>query len=162
MYKHYSLCLITSNPIKQRVQWTAKTCVCCSTKNSPTRKETSYSDQTLTFASHPHKKKKKSEGCPPNQVCAAAVTSASDEKWRTFTCFFQSDRAKDLSALLYFSVWWMYRETRWRQRVRACVCVRARVCAGACVCARVCVRVSVCVIFERDNKCFTDILMVSI
>jgi len=34
--------------------------------------------------------KKNSEGFPSNQVSAAAVTSASDEKWRTFNCFFQS------------------------------------------------------------------------
>ena len=43
----------------------------------------------------PLKKKKKSECCPSNQV------SALDEKWRLFNCFFQSGRAKDLSALLY-------------------------------------------------------------
>jgi hypothetical protein len=49
-------------------------------------KEISYSDKTLTFASH--SKKKNSEGCPSNQVSAAAMTSASDEKWRTFKCFF--------------------------------------------------------------------------
>jgi len=30
---------------------------------------------------------KKSEGCPSNQVSAAAITSASEEKWRTFNCF---------------------------------------------------------------------------
>ena len=35
-------------------------------------------------------KKKKSEGCLSNQVSAAAMTSASEEKWRTFNCFFQS------------------------------------------------------------------------
>ena len=29
------------------------------------------------------------------------MTSASDEKWRAFNCFFQSGRAKDLSAPLY-------------------------------------------------------------
>jgi len=29
------------------------------------------------------------------------MTSASDEKWRTFNCFFQSAWAKDLSAPLY-------------------------------------------------------------
>ena len=46
----------------------------------PTRKETSYSDQALTFASR--SKKKISEGCPSNQV------SVSDEKWRPFNCFF--------------------------------------------------------------------------
>ena len=32
---------------------------------------------------------KNSESCPSNQVSAAAMTSASDEKWRTFNCFFQ-------------------------------------------------------------------------
>ena len=32
--------------------------------------------------------KKNSEGCPSFQVSAAAVTSASDEKWRPFNCFF--------------------------------------------------------------------------
>jgi len=31
---------------------------------------------------------KNSEGCPSNQVSAAAMTSASDEKWRPFSCFF--------------------------------------------------------------------------
>jgi len=33
-------------------------------------------------------KKKKSEGYPSNQVSAAAMTSASDEKWRPFNCIF--------------------------------------------------------------------------
>ena len=32
------------------------------------------------------------------------MTSASDEKWRPFNCFFQSGRAKDLLAPLYKSV----------------------------------------------------------
>ena len=32
---------------------------------------------------------------------AAAMTSASDEKWRPFDCFFHSGRAKDLSAPMY-------------------------------------------------------------
>ena len=32
--------------------------------------------------------KKKSEGCPSNQVFSAAMTSTSDEKWRTLNCFF--------------------------------------------------------------------------
>ena len=32
--------------------------------------------------------KKNSEGCPSNQVSAAAMTSASDEKWRHFNCLF--------------------------------------------------------------------------
>ena len=31
---------------------------------------------------------KNSECCPTNQVSAAALTSASDEKWRPFNCFF--------------------------------------------------------------------------
>jgi len=34
--------------------------------------------------------KKHSKGCPSNQVSATAMTSASDEKWRPFNCFFQS------------------------------------------------------------------------
>ena len=51
----------------------------------PTRKEISYKDQTLTFASH---SKKKSESCPSNQVFTVAMTTASDEKWRPLNCFF--------------------------------------------------------------------------
>ena len=39
---------------------------------------------------HKPLKKKNSEGCPSKQVSAAAMTIASDEKWRTFNCFFQS------------------------------------------------------------------------
>jgi len=30
---------------------------------------------------------KNSEGCPSNQVSAAAMTSESDEIWRSFNCF---------------------------------------------------------------------------
>ena len=56
----------------------------------------------LSFASH--SKKKNSEGCLSNQISATAVTSASEEKWRPFNCFFQSDRAKDLSAPLYMEL----------------------------------------------------------
>ena len=50
----------------------------------------------LTFASH----SKNLEGCPSNQVSAAAMTSMLEEKWRPFNCFFQSGQAKDLSAPL--------------------------------------------------------------
>jgi len=46
--------------------------------------------------------KKNSEDCPSNQVSSAAMTSASEEKWRPFNCFFQSGWAKDLPAPLYF------------------------------------------------------------
>ena len=63
----------------------------------PGRKQATAT-KLVTFASH---SKKKSEVCPSNQVSAAAMTSMLDEKWRTFNCFFQSDRAKDLSAPLY-------------------------------------------------------------
>ena len=35
--------------------------------------------------------KKYSERCLSNQVSAAAMTSASEEKWRNFSCFFQSE-----------------------------------------------------------------------
>ena len=34
--------------------------------------------------------KKKSESCPSVQISAAAMTSASDEKWRPINCFFLS------------------------------------------------------------------------
>jgi len=44
--------------------------------------------------------KKISERCPSNQVSAAAMTCASDEKRRLFN-FFQPGWAKDLSAPLY-------------------------------------------------------------
>ena len=40
----------------------------------------------------PLKKKRNSEGCPSNQVSAAAMTSPSDEKWRPFNCFFSSGK----------------------------------------------------------------------
>ena len=63
---------------------------------SPTRKEKTYSDQSNSSKLL----KNISEGCPSNQVYAAAMTSASDEKWRPFNCFFQWGRAKDLSAPL--------------------------------------------------------------
>jgi len=33
---------------------------------------------------------KNSEICPSNQVSATGMTSASDEEWRPFSCFFQS------------------------------------------------------------------------
>jgi len=46
------------------------------------------------------KKKNNSEGCPSNEVSVVAMTSASEEKWRSFNYFFQSGRAKDLSAPL--------------------------------------------------------------
>ena len=36
--------------------------------------------------------KKNSECCPSNQVSIAAMTSASDEKWRPFNCFFLVQR----------------------------------------------------------------------
>jgi len=45
-----------------------------------------------------------SEVCPSNQVSAAAMTSASDEKWPPFNPFFQSGRAKDLSAPMYVNM----------------------------------------------------------
>ena len=52
---------------------------------SPTTKETNYSDQTLNVCKP---LKNNSEGCPSNQFSAAAMTSASDKKWRPFNCFF--------------------------------------------------------------------------
>ena len=39
----------------------------------------------VTFANH---SKKNSEYCPSNRISASAMTSASDEEWRPFNCFF--------------------------------------------------------------------------
>ena len=52
--------------------------------------EAQYTSQhvVLTFASH--SKEKNSDGFPSNQVSAAAMTSASEEKGRPFSGFFQS------------------------------------------------------------------------
>ena len=70
---------------------------------SPTRKEISYSDQTRDlFSILPTKlntllslllsllqaNKKNPEFCPSNQDSAAAMNSASNEKWLHFNCFF--------------------------------------------------------------------------
>ena len=52
----------------------------------------------LTFASH----SKNSENCPSNQVSAAAMTSASDEKWRPFSCFFFQSREQVFINLYVF------------------------------------------------------------
>ena len=55
----------------------------------PGRKQATAT-KLLTFASNPPPKK--SEGCPSNQVSAAEMTSASDEKFRPLNCFFFSSR----------------------------------------------------------------------
>ena len=47
--------------------------------------------------------KKNSDSYPSNRVSATSMTSASDEQWRPFNCFFQSGLFKDLSALLHCS-----------------------------------------------------------
>ena len=52
----------------------------------------------LSFASH---SKKNSEGCPSNQVSAAAMTSASYEKWRPFNCFYSRVGLKTYQHPLY-------------------------------------------------------------
>jgi len=49
----------------------------------PGRKQATAT-KLFTFASH---SKNSSEVCPSNQVSATAMTSASDEKWRPFSCF---------------------------------------------------------------------------
>ena len=43
--------------------------------------------------------KKNSETCPSNQVSAAAMTSASEEKWRPFNCFGRKKKIHDSSRL---------------------------------------------------------------
>jgi len=57
----------------------------------PGRKQATAT-KLLTFASHA--KKKNSEGCPSNQVSAAAMTSALEEKWRPFNGFFSPFRLR--------------------------------------------------------------------
>ena len=64
---------------------------------SPTRKETSYSDQTLTFASHSKKKKIRRSSIQPG---LRGSNLRVGRKTVTFQLFFQSGRAKDLSAPL--------------------------------------------------------------
>ena len=64
----------------------------------PGRKQATATELYLLQATQ---KKKNSEDCPSNQVSAAAMISASDEKWRPFIrFFFQSGLAKDFSALV--------------------------------------------------------------
>jgi len=63
-----------------------------------TRKETNYSDQTLSFAGHSKKKISRLSAQP-------GIRGSNDlrvgRKMATFQLFFQSGRAKDLSAPLY-------------------------------------------------------------
>jgi len=51
--------------------------------------------------------KKNSESCPPNQVSAAAMTSASDEKWRNFVCLFQSREQVVVRRGQIRRTWWV-------------------------------------------------------
>jgi len=46
--------------------------------------------------------KKNSESCLSNQVSTAAITSASDEQWRPFNCFFQS---KEQVVVQWTQIW---------------------------------------------------------
>jgi hypothetical protein len=66
---------------------------------SPTRKETRYSDQTLTFACH--SKTFRSLSVQPG-LCGSNDLHIR-QKMATFQLFFQLGRAKDLSAPLYFN-----------------------------------------------------------
>ena len=51
--------------------------------------------------------KNSSEGCPSNQVSAAAMTSASDEKWRTFNYFFRSREQVVVRRGQIRRIWWV-------------------------------------------------------
>ena len=84
-FKEHRACILQNSPWDAKCTGPFRVTLECWELLSPTRKETSYSDQTLTFASH---SKKNSEGCPSNQVSVAAMTSALDEEWRPFNCFF--------------------------------------------------------------------------
>jgi len=52
-----------------------------------------------------------SEGCPSYQVSAATMTSASNEKWRTFTCFFQSREQVVVQRTQIRRIWWWSRQS---------------------------------------------------
>ena len=85
--------------------------------------------------------KKNSEVCPSNEVFAAGMASASDENWGPFNCFFQSGRAKDLSAPLMFLnlpyfVWLL---------IAICVFLRATSFMG---------RDQMCLVFDIHNLCY--------
>ena len=49
-------------------------------------------DKSLARPGKKQATQKNSEGCPSKQVSAAAMTSASAEKWRPFNCFFSRVR----------------------------------------------------------------------
>ena len=53
----------------------------------------------------PLKKKKNTESFPSNQISATAVTSASDEKWRRFNCFFIRVELSSYQNPLYVQRW---------------------------------------------------------
>ena len=67
-------------------------------------KETSYSGQTLTFTSHSKKKKFRRVSFQPG-LCGSNDLRVG-RKMATFQLFFQSVRAKDLSAPLYI-IWYL-------------------------------------------------------
>ena len=50
---------------------------------------------------------KKFRSCPSNQVSAAPMTSASDEKWRSSNCFFQSREQVVLRRGQIRRIWWV-------------------------------------------------------
>ena len=59
------------------------------------------------------KKKKKSEGCPSNQISAAAMTSVSDEKWRPFTCFFRRVGLRTYQHPCIMQCWKTWQAVNW-------------------------------------------------
>ena len=72
--------------------------------------------------------KNNSEGCPSNQVSAAAMTSASDEKWRTFNCFFQSREHVVVRRGQILRIWWVIKtlEAQVDQFLLGCKCPVSR------------------------------------
>jgi len=69
--------------------------------------------------------KKNSEGCPSNQVSAAAMTSASDLKWRTFNGFFQSWEQVVVRRGQIRRIWWVIKtlEAQVGQFLMGCKCL---------------------------------------
>ena len=72
--------------------------------------------------------KKNSEGCPANQVSAAAMTYAADEKWRPFSCFFQSRKQVVVRRGQIRRIWWVVKalEAQVGQFLLGCKCPVSR------------------------------------
>ena len=96
---YYSVCTSTCHKGMMLLDWTCQHHVRGGADKSlakPERKQATatklriYSSYSPWSSLHFLATQKNAEGCPSNQVTAAAMTSASKEKWWPSNCFFQS------------------------------------------------------------------------